>query len=231
MSPAPPTRKAAGVSQSPQTAPCPRAVGKVGGQGGVPGKRYPLGSALPPQGSSILGCGTERGHSSGGCSSRGRSSGAGSHLAAMGAPRRPQSHLLMERRCRAQPTAAPLPWVPRGHRAALAVPSLGCRQRTHQDQMYPKSAFPPRVPGPHSSQAAGPTFHGELGLLAGWPGPGPAGAGGGHGITAGWRQRERRRLSTVPRSQSCRSAPRGSQSSPSAAIPVGDPQGGRLKNG
>lgn len=71
-----------------------------------------------------------------------------------------------------------------------------------------------RTPVPTSGETVGPTFHRELGFFAGRPGPGPAGARSSHGITPGWKQRERRDLSTAPTIQRKPRLHRGPRSAP-----------------
>lgn len=141
--------------------------------------------------------------------------GVGSHLAATGAPTRPwQDHGATSQRqprrgsSRAQPIAAPLTWVPIGRRAVPPSPAPAPPEKVSHPGVQaehtprpeaPKIQVPHHgAPDPTSGEAAEPTFHGELGLLVGWPGPGPAGAHSGHGITPVWKQREKTPLSTTP---------------------------------
>lgn len=86
-----------------------------------------------------------------------------------------------------------------GMQGSAGLPQSGVSQPGVQAEHTPG----PDAPKIHilkstSIEAAEPTFHRELGLLAGRPSPGPAGARSSHGITPGWKQRERRHLSTAP---------------------------------
>lgn len=158
--------RVAGLSQPPRTPPCPRA-------------RRQEGTGHPQAGRACGGAELDvarRGHSSG-CREPSRGRGSSSS-----APAGPRSHV---------PTAAEPSPRHTGQRRPCPAPappgvsrvlSAGCRHGTH-DTLLARGRGNP-------SEAAGPTFHGERGLLAGQPGPGPAGAGSGHGITPGWKQRE-----------------------------------------
>lgn len=135
--------------------------------------------------------------------------------------------------------AVPLPWATMGCRAVLAIPGPCSSppppppEKVSQPGVQAEHTLGPdaseihvphgRTPVPTSSETAGPTFHGELGFLAGRPGPGPAGARSSHGITPGWTQRERGDLSTTPTTQRkprLRRGPRSAPLRPNATWPL-----------
>ena len=166
----PHTLKAAGVSQSPQTLPYPRAWGQ-GGSAGAAGKRHPPGLARPPSRLAVPAQGLPRGRSSRARSSRRRepSRGHGSTNAALAGPRSHVPTAAGERRRRSPADGRSASLGTHGTQGSAGhpqpllpprrSPSPGCRQSTRLDQTHPKSTFPAAgLPAPAPARQQDPPF-------------------------------------------------------------------------